>query len=242
MTPLLILVFDVRPAVAVGTDLLYAALTKSGGLWVHQRRGHIEWRVVGWLVAGSLPMALLTVLFLGRLLDGMVLYERLVTVFLGIALVLTALAVFVQQGLQRGRNGDIPGAAAASHGTRVRRWQTWGVGLLLGVLVTLSSVGAGALGTACLLFLYPLLRAKAVVGTDLAHAIPLTAVAGLGHLHLGTVDLALLLNLLIGSWPGVYLGGHVSGLLPERLLRFVLGALLLGIGAWLCYSFFGRAV
>ena len=234
MTPLLILVFDVRPAVAVGTDLLYAALTKSGGIWVHYRRGHIDWRVVGWLAAGSLPTALLTVFLLNRLFQAEH-YEKLITVFLGIALILTACAVIIHLIRFQARNGDHTADNASPPGPLPyrRAVATCFIGLLLGILVTASSVGAGALGTACLLFLYPALRAKVIVGTDLAHAVPLTAVAGLGHLHLGTVDLTLLLNLLIGSWPGVYLGGHVSGLLPERLLRFALAGILLLIGTWL---------
>jgi uncharacterized membrane protein YfcA len=225
MTPLLVLFFGVAPATAVGTDLLYAALTKAGGVVVHSRRRHVRWDIVGRLAAGSIPGALLTigVLTLARI-DHAVL-GRIVTHSLGVALLLTACAILAKPWIQRwGR---------LASGAWRERWigpLTVVVGLLLGVLVTLSSVGAGALGVAALFFLYPRLSTVEIVGSDIAHAVPLTLVAGLGHAHLGTVDWGLLGSLLVGSLPGIWLGSTLSSRVPDRLLRSGLASLLVVIG------------
>jgi uncharacterized membrane protein YfcA len=225
MTPLLVLFFGVAPATAVGTDLLYAALTKAGGVVVHSRRRHVRWDIVGRLAAGSIPGALLTigVLTLARI-DHAVL-GRIVTHSLGAALLLTACAILAKPWIQRwGR---------LASGAWRERWigpLTVVVGLLLGVLVTLSSVGAGALGVAALFFLYPRLSTVEIVGSDIAHAVPLTLVAGLGHAHLGTVDWGLLGSLLVGSLPGIWLGSALSSRVPDRLLRSGLASLLVVIG------------
>lgn len=227
MTPLLVLVFGVSPAVAVGTDLLYASITKGAGAWVHTRRGNVEWSVVCWLAAGSVPAALLTLAGLKALDVESKQFSDLVTTALGGALVLTALALVFKERLRfgRSRSGD-----AATLSERFRVPATLATGVVLGALVTLTSVGAGALGMAALFALYPRLLAATLVGSDIAHAVPLTLVAGLGHAALGTVDFRLLTSLLAGSLPGIYLGSHAAGRVPERMLRNVLAAVLFLIG------------
>ncbi len=228
MTPLLMFVFGIPPLVAVGTDLLFAAITKLNGAVAHGLRGTVAWPVVGLLGLGSVPSALATSALLGRWQASGAELDTLVTSALGAALILTSLALVFKRRLHRlgrelvGRlNGDW---------THWRPALTVATGLVLGALVTLSSVGAGALGAAILFFLYPRLPAARVVGTDIAHAVPLTAIAGLGHLHLGSVDFALLGSLLLGSLPGIYLGSHLSANIPERVMRPVLASMLLAIG------------
>jgi len=225
MTPLLVLLFGVAPATAVGTDLLYAALTKTGGVVVHQRRRHVRWDIVGRLAAGSLPGALLTIVVLDVSAIDRAMLTRIVTQSLGAALILTALAVLSRHRIQKWGS-----TASASWRERWIGPLTVAVGFVLGVLVTLSSVGAGALGVAALVFLYPRLSTVEIVGSDIAHAVPLTLVAGLGHAHLGTVDWGLLGSLLVGSLPGIWLGSMLSSRVPDRLLRSGLAALLAVIG------------
>jgi uncharacterized membrane protein YfcA len=233
MTPLLIFGFGIAPAVAVGTDLLFAALTKAGGVWVHARQATVDWHVVRRLAAGSLPAAALTLVVLDGFDTHSAQAERFITTTLGVALILTAAALLwrrrLQETLIENRDSSNGGAGHREDGRRTRI-ATVVAGVVLGVVVTLTSVGAGALGAAVLFWLYPRLRARQVVGTDLAHAVPLTALAGLGHWQLGTVDLMLLGMLLVGSLPGIYLGSRISGHLPERWLRPALATLLLLIG------------
>jgi uncharacterized membrane protein YfcA len=228
MTPLLVLAFGVAPATAVGTDLLYAALTKFGGSWAHSRNGTVDWKVVGLLSLGSVPAAVLSIL----LLKSLSLDEKhlgvLITSVLSVALVLTALALLLKPYLQRlGRRPD--GAVYELHEQHLAG-ATVLTGATLGTLVTLSSVGAGALGVVVLLFLYPRAPISRIVGTDIAHAVPLTLVAGLGHAALGTVNFGLLGSLLLGSLPGIWLGSHVGVKIPERVLRLILASMLLLIG------------
>lgn len=228
MTPLLVLMFGVPPATAVGTDLLYASLTKTVGAWVHGKRGTVDWRVVGLLSMGSLPAALITILSLKYLaLDGKTL-RTLVTSVLSVALLLTALVLLFKEQIARlGRSRD--GRVYELH-HRYLPAATIATGVVVGALVTVSSIGAGVLGTVALLFLYPRMPSVKVVGTDIAHAVPITAFAGMGHLALGTVDLVLLGSLLLGSLPGIYIGSHLSAKVPEKVLRPVLAAMLLIIG------------
>lgn len=233
MTPLLVLFFGVSPATAVGTDLLYASITKSLGGWVHSRNGTVDWKIVGLLSLGSLPAALLTIAlfkFLG--LDEKSL-KGIVTGVLSVALVLTALALLLKDQIRRLAQRD-DGTIYELHHHHLKG-ATIATGAIVGVLVTVSSIGAGVLGTVALLFLYPRLSAVKVVGTDIAHAVPLTAVAGLGHLALGTVDLVLLGSLLLGSLPGIYIGSHLSAKIPEKVLRPLLATMLLIIGIRLAF-------
>lgn len=228
MTPLLVLFFGVSPATAVGTDLLYASLTKTVGGWVHGRRGTVDWKVVGLLGMGSLPAAVVTIALLKYLALDEKTLRSLVTSVLSVALLMTA-AVLLLKGrimkLARRRDGTV---YELHH--RYLPAATIVTGIIIGALVTISSIGAGVLGTVALLFLYPRMSAVKVVGTDIVHAVPLTAVAGMGHMALGTVDFVLLGALLLGSLPGIYIGSHLSSKVPEKVLRPVLATMLLIIG------------
>lgn len=226
MTPLLVLLFGIHPATAVGTDLLYAAITKAGGTVAHGRKGHIDWSISGRLALGSIPAALITLYVLSQLPKGSNVIAHVISNGLGFALVLTAIAILFGRKLR---------AYAAKHDESPLRQRHLGkitiaVGILLGVLVTLSSVGAGALGVAALYFLYPKLSPIRIVGSDVAHAVPLTLIAGLGHWALGGVDWSLLGSLLLGSLPGIWLGTHVSAKVPEHILRRLLATMLIIIG------------
>ncbi len=228
MTPLLILLFGISPATAVGTDLLYASLTKMGGVWVHGRRGTVDWPLVKLLAMGSLPAALITVMVLNAIRVEDQLYSDLITNMLGVALILTALSLLFLKRLSR---------LGHSHFGFLVKWRDRNIvtltvvtGVVLGVLVTITSVGAGALGMVILLVLYPRVPAVTLVGSDIAHAVPLTLIAGMGHAYMGTVDYGLLGSLLIGSLPGIYLGSHVGGKIPDHILRPILSAILIVIG------------
>ncbi len=237
MTPLLVFLFGFNPAVAVGTDLLFASITKTGGVWVHHgKHGSVDWKIVGWMAAGSLPFAIATLFVLKYFMSVGKEITGLITYSLGVALILTAFALLVRSALiNKAKNTPIVDKtdSAPENTGRFKHLQipaTILIGAILGVLVTLSSVGAGALGTVALLFLYPKLPTLKIVGTDLAHAIPLTAVAGLGHLSLGNVDGVLLGSLLVGSLPGIWIGSHLSAKIPEKYLRPFLALILLLIG------------
>lgn len=228
MTPLLVLVFGIKPVVAVGTDLLFAAITKMGGAWTHNRRGTVDWKIVRHLAMGSLPAALVTLGFLDAFHKQGKDIGALITPVLGVALILTSLALLFKIQIQRLGGREL--TLWIGHEGR-RTGLTIACGVVLGVLVTISSVGAGALGMAMLFFLYPTLPTVRLVGTDIAHAVPLTLIGGLGHLHMGTVDLSLLATLLIGSLPGIYLGSRLSSKLPEHVLRPILAVMLMVIGS-----------
>lgn len=228
MTPLLVLLFGVSPATAVGTDLLYASLTKSLGGWVHSRKGSVDWKVVGLLSLGSFPAAVITIALLKYLALEEETLQGLITGVLSVALILTASALLLKDQIRKiARRQD--GTVYELHHRHLPA-ATVVTGIVVGVLVTISSVGAGVLGTVALLFLYPRMPAVKVVGTDIVHAVPLTAIAGMGHLALGTVDLVLLGSLLLGSLPGIYVGSHLSAKVPEKVLRPLLATMLLIIG------------
>jgi hypothetical protein len=228
MTPLLVLLFGVAPATAVGTDLLYAALTKMGGSWVHNRKGSVDWQIVRRLATGSLPAALFSLWVLHRLQLDEKYLKSLITSVLSVALILTAASLYFKPWLQKlGRRKDGSFIELRDHHVAS---VTIATGVVLGVLVTLSSVGAGALGMAVLLFLYPRHTTVRLVGTDIAHAVPLTLIAGLGHATLGTVNFGLLGMLLLGSLPGIWVGSHLSAHIPEKVMRMVLATMLLIIG------------
>lgn len=228
MTPLLVLLFGVSPATAVGTDLLYASLTKTLGGWVHGRRGTVDWKVVGLLSLGSLPAAVVTIALLKYLALDKKTLSSLVTGVLSVALILTAAALLLKSRIRKLAQRE-DGTIFELHHRHLPA-ATIITGALLGIMVTISSVGAGALGMVVLLFLYPRHTPAKLVGTDIAHAVPLTAVAGMGHLALGTVDIVLLGSLLLGSLPGIYIGSHLSSKMPDGALRPVLATMLLVIG------------
>ena len=225
MTPLLVLLFGFHPATAVGTDLLYASATKLVGTGVHDRRGTVDWRIVRRLASGSIPAALLTLLIMAEVGARSGTANRIISVALGVTLVLTAIALFFRKGLVA-RLAPLVGTL---EGGRLA-WWTVLLGVALGLMVTLTSVGAGALGMTVLLVLYPQLPVARLVGSDIAHAVPLTLVAGLGHLALGSVDFGLLVSLLIGSVPGIIVGSLVGTRVREGVLTPILAVTLLIVG------------
>ena len=225
MTPILVMMFGVAPTTAVGTDLLYASITKIFGTAVHQKHGTVDWQIVRRLALGSLPAAALTLWWMHA--NGMGSVKGGVVIFaLGIALAITALGMLFKEQLHafgtKLRVGDSEKFKA------MQPVLTVAAGVLLGVMVTLTSVGAGAIGTVMLVYLYPLrMSGGRLVGTGLAHAIPLTLIAGLGHLSLGNVNLPLMANLLIGSIPGVLVGSFISARAPVKPVRFAIASVLL---------------
>lgn len=232
MTPIL-LWFGINPATAVGTDLLYAAITKSGGIYVHQRNKNIDWTITGWLTLGSVPAAALTLWLLHSLHTDTQAMNAVIKQSLGFVLLLTALAILFKQQLlafAHKHAGDHYHLSSTSLNAL-----TVLTGLVLGTMVTLTSIGAGALGTVALFILYPFLATKRLVGTEIAHAVPLTLVAGLGHAGMGNMDWQLLGYLLIGSLPGIYLGSHLTGRVSEQILRPCLATMLVFIGYKLAF-------
>jgi uncharacterized membrane protein YfcA len=231
MTPLLVLLFGIHPATAVGTDLLYAAITKTGGTLVHGAGGTVDWRIVGRLMLGSVPAATLTLAGADHFgLLGEHGASLLISTVLGAALILTAIALVFRTKLL-----EIAASRVPDFSPRRATALTVLTGAALGVLVSLSSVGAGAVGVTALIFLYPRMPTARIVGSDLAHAVPLTLVAGLAHWLLGSVDWVLLGSLLIGSLPGITLGSFASARVPEKVLRPVLAATLLLVGGKLVF-------
>jgi uncharacterized membrane protein YfcA len=224
MTPLLILLFGVHPVTAVGSDLLQASVTKSVGSLVHGLSGTIEWRITALLACGSVPASVLTILLLSQRTEPAA--SELISLLLGVLVILTALTVLFRGALLRL-------SAAQAHDATPRHAAplTVAAGVTLGVLVTLTSVGAGALGVVALAFLYPRLPTARIVAADIAHAVPLTLIAGIGHWWLGTVDWMLIGNLLIGSIPGIVIGSVVATRVPEMVLRPILAAVLLLVGS-----------
>ncbi|HEY4275614.1 MAG TPA: sulfite exporter TauE/SafE family protein [Rhizomicrobium sp.] len=231
MTPLLILLFHVHPATAVGTDLLYASITKTGGSLVHAFNRTIDWRVVIRLASGSLPAALVTLLGLHFLKLDPAAHSALITKILGIALLATAAALIFRRRLL----ATYAQRVGVLSPERTRRY-TILTGAVLGILVTISSVGAGALGVTALILLYPELPVVRIAGSDIAHAVPLTLIAGLGHLMDGGVDVTILESLLVGSLPGIFIASLFAPRLPDMALRLILAATLTVSGLRLLVS------
>ncbi len=232
MTPLLVLLFGVHPATAVGTDLLYACVTKSVGTVVHGRNKTVDWQIVRRLALGSVPATVVTLLVMSWFnLSSHGGANRLIAGVLGVALLLTAVSLVLRSRIQAVAARFSRGGGPPRHTAGL----TVATGAVLGCLVTLSSVGAGALGVTALLLLYPRLPAARIVGSDIAHAVPLTLVAGMGHWWLGSVDGGLLIALLAGSVPGIILGSHLSVRLPETALRMILAAVLALVGGRLVF-------
>jgi len=221
MTPLLILLFGIHPSTAVGTDLLYAAATKTGGSLVHGLSRSIDWRVVGRLACGSLPASVATLVVLWRLNLNSEMARSLINLVLCGALFLTAAALIFRNAIMRRCRERLDAMSPAATGAA-----TVAVGVALGVVVSISSVGAGAVGVMALLLLYPQLPMARIIGSDIAHAVPLTLVAGAGHWVMGAVDWHLMGSLLVGSLPGIVIGSYSAVRVPERALRLVLAATL----------------
>jgi hypothetical protein len=228
MTPLLVLVLGVAPHTAIGTDLLYASATKMFGVGVHGIQRRVDWQIVMRLAAGSLPAALATLFWL-HASGSQGVRDKTILVVLGVVLILTALSTLLMPLLIR-KVGHI-GHSKSEYFVRCQPVLTVLAGVILGLLVTLTSIGAGAMGAVMLVFLYPLRLSPArLVGTDLAHAIPLALVAGAGHILLGNVNFTLLWQLLLGSIPGVWIGAHFGGKLPDSVLRVAIALVLGTIG------------
>jgi uncharacterized protein len=222
MTPLLILLFGIHPATAVGTDLLYAAATKTVGSVSHGWAKSIHWPAVIRLASGSIPASIVTLVVLWQLHLDNESTRNLVNLVLCFALFLTAAALIFRKAIierYRGRLLELD-PATTSRATVL-------VGAALGVLVSISSVGAGAVGVTALVLLYPQLPMKRIVGSDIAHAVPLTLVAGIGHWATGAIDWHLMAVLLIGSFPGILIGSYLANRVSETALRLVLAATLI---------------
>jgi uncharacterized membrane protein YfcA len=230
MTPLLILLFGIHPVSAVGTDLLYAAATKTGGSLIHGLARTIDWKIVGLLASGSVPATAICLYVLSHFdLSGGT-ARALITTVLGAALYLTALVLIFRRRIlafYAARFGEIS--------TTRTSVLTVAVGAMLGFLVSISSVGAGAMGVTALILLYPKLPTARIVGTDIAHAVPLTLVGGIGYWILGSIDWHLLGLLLIGSIPGIVVGSYLATRVPEAALRLVLATTLILVATRLLF-------
>lgn len=225
MTPLLILLFGVHPATAVGTDLLFAASTKTAGTLVHAFGRTVDWMLVALLAIGSVPATIATLVVLSRFdLTGAA-AQRAITLTLGSVLLFTALFLIAGRSV-RDRYAD----RLAALDRRTVAVLTVALGLLMGSLVTTTSVGAGAIGVTVLLLLHPKMPAGRVVGSDIAHAVPLTLLAGAGHWYLGSIDWRLLATLLIGSLPGIFIGSYLATRARDGVVRAALAAILVVAG------------
>ena len=225
MTPTLVLLFGVHPAVAVGTDLLYASATKTVGTLVHGMNQTVDWRIVGRLALGSIPATLVTL----RVIAGLDLAgpgtSRVIGTLLGVMLLLTAGTLLFRRSVV-----SLVGERLERRSPRRVAALTVLTGVALGGLVTISSVGAGAIGMTALLLLYPRRPMAQLVGSDIAHAVPLTLLGGLGHLWLGSVNWAMLVSLLAGSFPGIVLGSYLALRVPDSVLRPTLAIMLMLVG------------
>jgi uncharacterized membrane protein YfcA len=236
MTPILIFFFGIKPYLAVGTDLLFAAFTKAGGTFSFARQRLVPWRVVLSLCAGSLPASGLTLWVLHMVGPSSPEVQRVMTFTLGLALLLTASAMLFK--VMRGKQTPITLADEnLEQATRPRHWALPILfGAVIGTLVTLTSVGAGAIGVTVLMILYPQLPLSRIVAADIAYAVPLTLTAGLGHASLGSVDWPLLGLLLAGSLPGIWVGSRLMHKTPERVIRSILSVLLAWAGSKLVFA------
>lgn len=221
MTPLLILLFGVSPEKAVATDLIYASVTKTGGSIIHAITETIDWRIVLRLASGSLPASVITLTALHVLGLDSAAANAVITKVLGVALFFTAISLVFRPWLTdvyMRRFGEI------SIGNTARL--TVATGVALGTLVTISSVGAGALGVTALILLYPKLPIVRIAASDIAHAVPLTLVAGVGHLLGGSINIGTLFSLLLGSLPGIVISSAFAPRVPDAALRLTLAGTL----------------
>jgi uncharacterized protein len=233
MTPLLILLFGIHPATAVGTDLLHAAVTKTAGSLVHWLNNTIDWQVVRRLACGSVPASAVALTALSALdLSGSLAHD-LINVVLTVALVITALTLIFRDRIVARYSNWFDALSP-----RQVAVLTTAAGAILGVMVSISSVGAGAIGVTALVLLYPKLSAARIVGSDIAHAVPLTLVGGIGHWMLGSVDLQVFTSLILGSVPGILLGSYVAVRIPDRALRLVLAGVLVIVATRLSFGLF----
>lgn len=240
MTPILISLFRIEPHIAIGTDLLYAAISKFCGSLVHAKKMNIVWPIVIWLAVGSIPASFATHWVLENYLSQSTHYKMLLTMVLGFMLTLTGISIMFRGSIEKFFNKyrsqqaldmslDLSRSKVAEQAKKKRGFIIF-MGIVLGVFVTLSSVGAGAFGIMALIIMFPNLPMIRIIGSDVVHAVLLTLVAGLGHMSSGNVDFALLGWLLCGSIPAIVVGTLVSSRLPEKIIRKVLGITLFALG------------
>lgn len=238
MTPILISLFRIEPHIAIGTDLLYAAISKFCGSLVHAKKLNIVWPIVLWLAVGSIPASFATHWVLEHYLSQSSSYKTVLTVVLGFMLTLTGLSIMFRSQIERfflkfrgGEQAELTeDASAIKEQTRSKRPYIIIMGIVLGVFVTLSSVGAGAFGVMALILMFPNLPMIRIIGSDVVHAVLLTFVAGMGHMTSGNVDFHLLGWLLCGSIPAIVIGTLISSRLPEKIIRKILGITLFALG------------
>lgn len=234
MTPILISLFKIEPHIAIGTDLLYASISKFCGSLVHAKKLNIVWPIVIWLALGSIPASFATTWVLEHHLSQSTHYKSVLTMVLGVMLTLTGISIIfraqIEKFFDRFRNREQADMESEQHALQHKRRYILIMGVVLGVLVTLSSVGAGAFGIMALVLMFPNLPMIRIIGSDVVHAVLLTAVAGLGHMSSGNVDFSLLMWLLVGSIPAIVVGTLISSHLPERFIRKILGITLFALG------------
>jgi uncharacterized membrane protein YfcA len=221
MTPFLITQVGIAPTLAVGTDLLFASITKASAAWPHHNFGNVNWRMVGWLAAGSVPGSLAMLGILQHLNPDTEAMAHFIKIALVCALVASSFAIVVYPYITKSRP-----LSSDPDVVPVRKLPTLLLGVVLGSIVTLTSVGAGAIGVVVLTLLYPTLMTRRLIGTDIVHAVPLTLISGLGHLSMGNTNVTLLGLLLAGSLPGIALGSRLTGRLPDWFLRIALAIIL----------------
>ncbi len=239
MTPILIMFYGISPAVAVGTDLVYASLSKSYGVFLHHQRKTLDWGITLRLAIGSVPAALLTLWWL-KTMGSSPEVDRIIKITLACAVMATASFTLLHGLIIRDGKSDGDGVLVARFGReRLKRWQlpaTIFSGFVIGAVVTISSVGAGAIGMMLLLLLYPNHAPIRLVSADLAHAVLITGIAGLGHASLGTVNYSMLAWLLLGALPGIYLGSRISFRLDAKSLKRAISGILVVVGALMLYK------
>lgn len=234
MTPILISLFRIEPHIAIGTDLLYAAISKFCGSLVHAKKLNIVWPIVLWLAVGSIPASFITSWVLEHYLSQSTHYKTVLTMVLGFMLTLTGISIIFRSTIEKFfvdlRNKDNHANSSSQNLTETKRVYIVIMGIVLGIFVTLSSVGAGAFGVMALIIMFPNLPMIRIIGSDVVHAVLLTFVAGLSHMSSGNVDFHLLMWLLVGSIPAIIIGTLISSRLPEKIIRKVLGITLFALG------------
>ncbi|MDC5472029.1 sulfite exporter TauE/SafE family protein [Acinetobacter baumannii] len=234
MTPILIGLFRIEPHIAIGTDLLYAAISKFCGSMVHAKKLNIVWPIVLWLAVGSIPASFGTAWVLEHYLSQSTHYKAVLTMVLGFMLTLTGVSIIfrtrIEKFFNKFRNKENTQTENEQLAVQNKRTYIVFMGIILGVFVTLSSVGAGAFGIMALVIMFPNLPMIRIIGSDVVHAVLLTLVAGLGHMSAGNVDFVLLMWLLVGSIPAIIIGTLISSRMPERLIRKILGITLFALG------------
>ncbi|WP_407492036.1 sulfite exporter TauE/SafE family protein [Acinetobacter baumannii] len=234
MTPILISLFRIEPHIAIGTDLLYAAISKFCGSMVHAKKLNIVWPIVLWLAVGSIPASFGTAWVLEHYLSQSTHYKAVLTMVLGFMLTLTGVSIIfrtrIEKFFNKFRNKENTQTENEQLAVQNKRTYIVIMGIILGVFVTLSSVGAGAFGIMALVIMFPNLPMIRIIGSDVVHAVLLTLVAGLGHMSAGNVDFVLLMWLLVGSIPAIIIGTLISSRMPERLIRKILGITLFALG------------